>query len=59
MLQARNSVAEDSDEVEVPDITQWEALGWLAILTLWVSVLSGYLVNAIQVRSTSLFLTLF
>ena len=59
MLQARNSVAEDSDEVEAPDITQWEALGWLAILTLWVSVLSGYLVNAIQVRSTSPFLTLF
>lgn len=26
-----------------------EAIGWLAILTLWVSVLSGYLVDAIQV----------
>ncbi|PSR96976.1 Vacuolar cation/proton exchanger like, partial [Actinidia chinensis var. chinensis] len=51
--EARNSVAEDSDEVEVPDITQWEALGWLAILTLWVSVLSGYLVNAIQGASDS------
>lgn len=26
-----------------------EAIVWLTILTLWVSVLSGYLVDAIQV----------
>ncbi|KAJ4718705.1 Vacuolar cation/proton exchanger [Melia azedarach] len=43
----------DSDEEEAPEITQWEAIGWLAILTTWVSVLSGYLVNAIQGASQS------
>ena len=39
-----------SDEEEAPELTQWEAIGWLAILTVWVSILSGYLVNAIQVK---------
>ncbi|CAI9757747.1 unnamed protein product [Fraxinus pennsylvanica] len=28
---------EDSDEDEPPEITQWEAIGWLAMLTLWIS----------------------
>lgn len=51
LLQERNST-EDSDVEEVADITQWEAIGWLSILTLWVSVLSGYLIDTLQVRST-------
>lgn len=42
--------AEDSEEEEIPEIQQWEAIGWLAILTLWISVLSGYLVDAIEVK---------
>ncbi|KAF8021683.1 hypothetical protein BT93_G1971 [Corymbia citriodora subsp. variegata] len=45
---------EDSEEEEVPEITQWEAIGWLAVLTLWVSVLSGYLVDAIEGASDAL-----
>ncbi|KAL6952379.1 Vacuolar cation/proton exchanger 2 [Sarracenia purpurea var. burkii] len=48
-----NSIAKDSAEEVSPDITQWEAIGWLAILTLWMSVLSGYLVDAIQGASES------
>lgn len=40
---------EDCDEDEVPEITHWEAIGWLSVLTVWVSILSGYLVDAIQV----------
>ncbi|PWA36400.1 sucrose transport protein [Artemisia annua] len=40
---------EDIDEDDIPEITKWEAIAWLTILTLWVSVLSGYLVDAIQV----------
>ncbi|XP_020103866.1 vacuolar cation/proton exchanger 2-like isoform X4 [Ananas comosus] len=39
----------DSDEEEVPEITQLEAICWLAVLTIWISVLSGYLVDAIQI----------
>ncbi|KAL6969066.1 Vacuolar cation/proton exchanger 2 [Sarracenia purpurea var. burkii] len=49
----RNIITEDSDEEEAPVITQWEAIGWLAVLTLWVSVLSGYLVDDIQGASDS------
>ncbi|KAF6174990.1 hypothetical protein GIB67_026478 [Kingdonia uniflora] len=45
---------EESDEEEAPELTQWEAIGWLAVLTLWISVLSGYLVDAIQGASDSL-----
>lgn len=39
----------DPEEEEAPEITQWEAIGWLAVLTIWISVLSGYLVDAIEV----------
>lgn len=49
-MQEGENNGEDSDEEELPEIMQWEAIGWLAILTLWISVLSGYLVDAIQVK---------
>ncbi|XP_010917335.1 vacuolar cation/proton exchanger 3 isoform X1 [Elaeis guineensis] len=45
---------DDSDAVEVPELGQWEAISWLAVLTIWISVLSEYLVNAIEGASTSL-----
>ncbi|ONK65993.1 uncharacterized protein A4U43_C06F3080 [Asparagus officinalis] len=45
---------DDSDEEEVPEVTLWEALVWLAVLTIWISVLSEYLVNAIEGASDSL-----
>ncbi|XP_022843876.1 vacuolar cation/proton exchanger 2-like isoform X3 [Olea europaea var. sylvestris] len=44
---------EDSDE-EAAEITQWEAIVWFTVLTLWISVLSGYLVDAIQGASESM-----
>lgn len=37
---------EEDEEVE---ISMWEAIAWLAVLTIWISVLSEYLVNAIEV----------
>ncbi|KAK6915174.1 Sodium/calcium exchanger membrane region [Dillenia turbinata] len=42
----------DSDEDEIPEITHWEAIGWLFILTAWLSVLSGYLVDAIRAKGS-------
>ncbi|KAI8022849.1 Cyclin-dependent kinase F-4 [Camellia lanceoleosa] len=47
-----NSSTADSPEEEVPAISKWKAIGWHAILTLWVSVLSGYLVDTIQEHRT-------
>lgn len=41
---------EEVEEEEAPEITKWEAIGWLAVLTIWISILSGYLVDAIQVN---------
>jgi hypothetical protein len=37
------------EEDEEAEIGMWEAVTWLAVLTLWVSFLSEYLVNAIEV----------
>ncbi|KAK0595221.1 hypothetical protein LWI29_004636 [Acer saccharum] len=51
--EANSNKDEDSVEDEAPEITQWEAIGWLAILTIWVSILSGYLVDTIQGASDS------
>ncbi|CAL9110976.1 unnamed protein product [Musa textilis] len=44
----------DSDEDEPPELSQWEAISWLAILTLWISILSEYLVDAIEGASDAL-----
>ncbi|XP_073300705.1 vacuolar cation/proton exchanger 3-like [Primulina huaijiensis] len=45
---------EDSNENEEPEISQWEALAWLAIFTSCIFVLSGYLVDALQGASDSM-----
>uniref|UniRef100_A0A0E0KEQ7 Vacuolar cation/proton exchanger n=1 Tax=Oryza punctata TaxID=4537 RepID=A0A0E0KEQ7_ORYPU len=42
------------DEEEEKEITQGEAICWLFVLTIWISILSGYLVDAIQGASESL-----
>ncbi|XP_042467548.1 vacuolar cation/proton exchanger 3-like [Zingiber officinale] len=38
----------EDEEGEAPEISKWEAIIWLAILTIWISVLSDYLVDAIE-----------
>ncbi|KAM0017164.1 putative calcium/proton exchanger [Helianthus debilis subsp. tardiflorus] len=40
-----------SDDEESPDISKYESVIWLSILTLVISVLSEYLVNTIEVSS--------
>lgn len=44
----------DLDQDEPPELSQWEAISWLAILTLWISILSEYLVDAIEGASDAL-----
>ncbi|CAH8384882.1 unnamed protein product [Eruca vesicaria subsp. sativa] len=48
-----NQNEEASAEDEDPEISKWEAIIWLSILTAWVSLLSGYLVDAIEGASVS------
>lgn len=38
-----------SDDEEAPEISKQESIIWLFILTAWISILSGYLVDAIEV----------
>ncbi|XP_012078514.1 vacuolar cation/proton exchanger 5 isoform X2 [Jatropha curcas] len=38
----------DGDDGETPEITKWESIIWLAIMTAWISILSEYLVDAIE-----------
>ncbi|XP_037494018.1 vacuolar cation/proton exchanger 2 isoform X2 [Jatropha curcas] len=38
----------DTDGEDAPEISKWEAITWLFLLTLWISVVSEYLVDAIE-----------
>ncbi|CAN8259511.1 unnamed protein product [Cochlearia groenlandica] len=48
-----NQNDDTSAEDEDPEISKWESIIWLSILTAWVSFLSGYLVDAIEGASVS------
>ncbi|XP_020869747.1 putative vacuolar cation/proton exchanger 6 [Arabidopsis lyrata subsp. lyrata] len=48
-----NQNKEMSEDDEDPEISKWEAIIWLSIFTAWVSLLSGYLVDAIEGASVS------
>ncbi|XWS75934.1 hypothetical protein CRYUN_Cryun01aG0134200 [Craigia yunnanensis] len=48
------SETETSDDDEAPEISMWEAIVWLSILTVWIAVVSEYLVDAIEGASTAL-----
>ncbi|KAI3457043.1 hypothetical protein Pfo_013706 [Paulownia fortunei] len=43
-----------SDDNEVPDMSKWESIMWLFILTSLITVLSEYLVNAIEGASVAM-----
>ncbi|KAJ6950978.1 vacuolar cation/proton exchanger 2 isoform X2 [Populus alba x Populus x berolinensis] len=38
----------DNDDDETPEISKWESVFWLSIMTAWISILSEYLVDAIE-----------
>ncbi|XP_057983511.1 vacuolar cation/proton exchanger 5-like [Malania oleifera] len=44
---------DNSDDDEAPEISKWESIIWLSILTAWISFLSDYLVDAIQGASVA------
>lgn len=46
-------IQEISDDDELPEISKWEAIIWLAILTAWISYLSDFLVDAIEGASVA------
>ncbi|CAN1248228.1 Vacuolar cation/proton exchanger 5 [Linum perenne] len=40
--------ASDDDDDEAPEISKFESIVWLSIMTAWISILSEYLVDAIE-----------
>ncbi|KAJ4725420.1 Vacuolar cation/proton exchanger [Melia azedarach] len=46
---------DDDDDVddEAPEISKWESVIWLSIMTAWISILSEYVVDAIEGASIS------
>ncbi|KAJ8747813.1 hypothetical protein K2173_007001 [Erythroxylum novogranatense] len=51
--EGRDNPEDDLSEEDAPELTYRESVLWLAILTLWISVLSGYLVDTIKGASHS------
>ncbi|KAM5582779.1 hypothetical protein ABKV19_002954 [Rosa sericea] len=49
----QNEENSDDDDDETPEISKWESIIWLIIMTSWISFLSEYLVNAIEGASVA------
>ncbi|XP_057991945.1 vacuolar cation/proton exchanger 5 isoform X2 [Hevea brasiliensis] len=45
---SQNGESTDDNDNETPEISKWESVIWLAIITAWISILSEYLVDAIE-----------
>ncbi|XP_061365681.1 vacuolar cation/proton exchanger 5-like isoform X2 [Gastrolobium bilobum] len=43
----------NANDDDSPDISKWESIIWLSVMTAWISILSEYLVNAIEGASTA------
>ena len=39
----------NSNDDESSDISKWETIIWFSVMTAWISILSEYLVGAIEV----------
>lgn len=50
---SQNEENSDDDDDESPEISKWESIIWLSIMTAWISFLSEYLVNAIEGASVT------
>ncbi|CAN0857896.1 Vacuolar cation/proton exchanger 5 [Linum grandiflorum] len=46
--EADQSTEVSDDEEEAPEISKFESIVWLSIMTAWISILSEYLVDAIE-----------
>ncbi|KAL1332662.1 hypothetical protein HN51_061442 [Arachis hypogaea] len=44
---------DNSTDDESPEISKWESIIWLSVMTAWISILSEYLVGAIEGASNS------
>lgn len=54
-IQEEGQSGNDSNDDESPDISKWESIIWLSVMTAWISILSEYLVGAIEVDNIHIF----
>ncbi|KAF8410908.1 hypothetical protein HHK36_003445 [Tetracentron sinense] len=47
------SQTQGGSDDEVPEISKWESIIWLSILTAWISILSEYLVDSLEGASVA------
>ncbi|KAM3382660.1 hypothetical protein P3S68_008235 [Capsicum galapagoense] len=48
MAEEEDHIDGSSDDEESPEISKWWSILWLSVMTLWIAILLGYLVNAIE-----------
>ncbi|KAJ7960997.1 Vacuolar cation/proton exchanger [Quillaja saponaria] len=53
LIEAESQQGNSLDDNGSPEITKWESLIWLSVLTAWISILSEYLVGAIEGASAA------
>ncbi|XP_060209451.1 vacuolar cation/proton exchanger 3-like isoform X2 [Lycium barbarum] len=54
MAEEEDQIDGSSDDEEAPEISKWWSILWLSVMTLWIAVLSEYLVNTIEGASVAM-----
>ncbi|XP_027769231.1 vacuolar cation/proton exchanger 3-like isoform X1 [Solanum pennellii] len=54
MAEEEDHIDGSADDEETPEISKWWSILWLSVMTLWIAVLSEYLVNTIEGASVAM-----
>ncbi|XP_049404021.1 vacuolar cation/proton exchanger 3-like isoform X3 [Solanum stenotomum] len=54
MAEEEDHIDGSADDEETPEISKWWSMLWLSVMTLWIAVLSEYLVNTIEGASVAM-----
>uniref|UniRef100_M1AD07 Vacuolar cation/proton exchanger n=1 Tax=Solanum tuberosum TaxID=4113 RepID=M1AD07_SOLTU len=54
MAEEEDHIDGSADDEETPEISKWWSILWLSVMTLWIAVLSEYLVNTIEGASVEM-----
>ncbi|XP_019248428.1 PREDICTED: vacuolar cation/proton exchanger 3-like, partial [Nicotiana attenuata] len=54
MAEEEDQIDGSLDNEEAPEISKWGSILWLSVMTLWIAVLSEYLVNTIEGASIAM-----
>ncbi|XP_025884508.1 vacuolar cation/proton exchanger 5-like isoform X3 [Solanum lycopersicum] len=54
MAEEEDHIDGSADDEETPEISKWWSILWLSVMTLWIAVLSEYLVNTVEGASVAM-----